>query len=88
MSTIPISAAHADTGAHRPVRTVTDGIRLTEEERHSLQGVLGRCEPITILLWGVGANRNLSFYADGTRLEARISYPSNSARFVAYGPEV
>lgn len=48
---------------------------LSPSEKESLMRVLGRETSVTVLLYGEGKNQTLSFYADGTRLEARIAYP-------------
>lgn len=56
-----------------------DNKALTADERKMLGWVLARTDkPVTVLLWDEGADRCLSFYAEGTRLEARIAYPEES----------
>lgn len=48
---------------------------LTAEAKTALQEVLSRSEDTTVLVHGEGEFRQISFYAEGTRLEARIDYP-------------
>lgn len=48
---------------------------LTPAEKSDLAETLARSEPTVMLIHGEGADRMISFYADGTRLETRIPYP-------------
>lgn len=48
---------------------------LSPEAKRKLKVILAQPQDTTMLLHGEGENRNISFYADGTRLEARIPYP-------------
>lgn len=55
--------------------SLSDGHRLSDAERKSIATVLANGAPVLLLVWGEGDGRNVSFYAEGTRLEARIAYP-------------
>ncbi len=48
---------------------------LTEQEKKDLKSVLNREQDTVVILHGEKENRQLSFYADGTRLEARVGFP-------------
>lgn len=50
-------------------------VELNATERAAFVRVLERPEPTTALVHGQGAHRALSFYAEGTRLEARVAVP-------------
>jgi hypothetical protein len=50
---------------------------LTPDERQRLIWVLDRSEPTLVDLWGEGEHRTLSFFAQGTRLEARVPLPAS-----------
>ncbi len=55
-----------------------DSHMLSEAERQELVRVLQDGKPVKALLFGAGQYRNLSFYALGTRLEARIAWPEEA----------
>lgn len=52
---------------------------LTTEEKDALKGVVSRGNDTVMLMHGNGEFRQISFYAGGTRLEARINYPEAPA---------
>lgn len=54
---------------------MNDARTLSDEEKASLKQVLNREENTIVLMYGEGTDRQISFYAEGTRLEARLSYP-------------
>lgn len=48
---------------------------LTSEEKEDLQQTLASSADTKMLIHGEGEFRQVSFYADGTRMETRIDYP-------------
>ncbi len=51
---------------------------LSNPEKQDILMVLDRPEATIAKIFGDGKDRKISFYADGTRLEARISIPEES----------
>lgn len=49
--------------------------KLSVDEKRNLLGLLAQEEPTIVTIHGEGENRQISFYAEGTRMEARIPYP-------------
>lgn len=48
---------------------------LNDDEIATLQAILTKGVPVSILIHGEGEFRDVSFYGIGTRLEARINVP-------------
>lgn len=49
---------------------------LSPQEKEDLKRVLSRDQDTVMVMHGNGENRQISFYAANTRVEARVDYPN------------